>query len=182
MNNIGLFWYGEFKVGKPANKQQHQQQNCQINFPHRFWFANLSMDVNPKQQITIHSTASTNSLDGAMSWGDNELWAIVPNKTNEPTIPTNRFELNSPLSPEIFRKSFSSSLTAIPFCGFIILRMHALVFTLRLGLPTCRRRTLCLCHYNPFNLIMLLMLTVSTIGSPFAGIVVSTPLNSIRAA
>ncbi len=69
-------------------------------------FANLSMDVNPKQQITIHSTASTNSLDGAMSWGDNELWAIVPNKTNEPTIPTNRFELNSPLSPWNISKIF----------------------------------------------------------------------------
>lgn len=64
------------------------------------------MDVKPKQQITIHSTASTNSLDGAMSWGDNELWAIVPNKTNEPTIPTNRFELNSPLSPLNISKIF----------------------------------------------------------------------------
>lgn len=85
--------------------QNHQQ----ITTPTTKWsnqlsasflvFANLSMDVNPKQQITIHSTASTNSLDGAMSWGDNELWAIVPNKMNDPTIPTNRLELNSPLSP-----------------------------------------------------------------------------------
>ena len=49
--------------------------------------------------MVTHSTASTNSLDGAMSCGDIELCAIVPNNTNAPIIPTNRLELNSPLSP-----------------------------------------------------------------------------------
>ena len=60
---------------------------------------NLSMDVKPNVKITTHSTDSTNSFDGAISCGDNELWAIVPNNTNAPIMPTNLFELNSPLSP-----------------------------------------------------------------------------------
>ncbi len=57
------------------------------------------MDVKPNVKITTHSTDSTNSFDGAISCGDNELCAIVPNNTNAPIMPTNLFELNSPLSP-----------------------------------------------------------------------------------
>ncbi len=157
---------------RAAQRAKRKGYSCSPFLP-----LNLSIEVKPSVKIVTHSTAATNSALGAISCGLSELWAIVPNSTKAPIIPTKRLLLNSPLSPLNISNSFFICPVPCIFllvCYFCCARPCFFFWAWVANLPT-----LCfspLPFYKPLSFNILFILSVSTIGSPLAGIVVSTPL------